>query len=108
MSDMSDMSDKEPKRVNSPVLVVLGLLHSDPRVNFASQNQPLFRGGGCRRKCHMKDRDVLDAQTCKVHEGIMKWLDALGSSEKTIAILVERWGPQTSKQERDKISFFSV
>ena len=33
----------------------------------------------------------------------MKSFEALGSREKTIAILGDRWWPQTAKQEGDKI-----
>ena len=38
-----------------------------------------------------------------MNEGGMKSFEALDSREKTIAILGDRWWPQTAKQEGDKI-----
>ncbi|CAN0238917.1 unnamed protein product [Laminaria digitata] len=40
----------------------------------------------------------------KVDERDMKKFGTLDGSEKTIAMLGDRWWPQTTKQERDKIS----
>ena len=40
----------------------------------------------------------------KIDECDMEKFGALGSSEKTIAILGDRWWPQTAKHEGDKIS----
>ena len=40
----------------------------------------------------------------KVGECDMETFGTLDSSEKTIAMLGDRWWPQTAKQERDKIS----
>ena len=40
----------------------------------------------------------------KLDEGGMDKFGTLDSSEKTIAILGDRWWPQTAKREGDKIS----
>ena len=40
----------------------------------------------------------------KIDECVMEKFGTLGSSEKTIAILGDRWWPQTAKQEGHKIS----
>ena len=39
----------------------------------------------------------------KIDECGMEKFGTLNSSEKTIAILGDRWWPQTAKQERDKV-----
>lgn len=44
------IGENEPKRFNPQLLGVLGVSHFDLRVDFASLNQPLFRGG-YRGKC---------------------------------------------------------
>ena len=50
---------------------------------------------------HKEERGVLEEMReldqCDVEE-----FDTLGSSEKTIAFLGDRWWPQTAKQEREK------
>ena len=50
-----------------------------------------------------EERDVLEGEMRDMNEGGMKSFDALDSREKTIAILGDRWWPQTAKQEGDKI-----
>ena len=53
---------------------------------------------------YKKDRDVLEKEMRKIDECDMEKFGTLDSSEKTIAILGDRWWPQTVKQEGDKIS----
>ena len=52
-----------------------------------------------------EERDVLEGEMSKIDECDM-WTSfgTLDSSEKTIAILGDRWCPQTAKQEGDKAS----
>ena len=47
-------------------------------------------------------RDVLGMR--KIDEFGMDKFGTLDSREKTVAILGDRWWPQTAKQQRDKIS----
>ena len=49
-------------------------------------------------------RDVLEEETREIDECDMGEFGKLDSSEKTIAILRNRWWPQAAKQEGDKIS----
>ena len=58
------------------------------------------------RECeiHEEERDVLEEQMRPVDECDMEKFNALESSEKTIAILRDRWWPQKAKQQGDKIS----
>ena len=51
---------------------------------------------------YKEERDVL-REMRKVDECDMERFGTLDSSEKTIAILGDRWWPQTAKQEGDKI-----
>ena len=51
-----------------------------------------------------EERDVLEEEMREIDECDMEEFDTLGSSEKTIAILGDRWRPQAAKQEGDKIS----
>ena len=51
---------------------------------------------------YKKERDVLEMSN--LDERDMKEFSRLESSEKTIAILADRWWPQTAKQEGDKMS----
>ena len=46
---------------------------------------------------------MLEGEMRDVNEGGMESLDALDSREKTIAVLGDRWWPQTAKQDGDKI-----
>ena len=55
----------------------------------------------CER--YKEERDVLEGGMRDVNEGGMKSFDALGSREKTVAILGARWWPQTAEQDGDKI-----
>ena len=57
------------------------------------------------RECelHKEERDVLE-EMGKVDGGDMEKFGTLDGSEKTIAILGDRWWPQTAKQEGHKIS----
>ena len=52
---------------------------------------------------YKKERDVLKEMR-KIDVCDMEKFDTLDSSEKTIAILGDRWWPQTAKQKGDKIS----
>ena len=51
---------------------------------------------------YKEERDILEMR--KIDECDMEKFGTLDSSEKTIAILGDRWWPQTVKQEGDKIS----
>ena len=55
-------------------------------------------------ECEMykEKRDVLEMR--KIDECGMEKFGTLDSSEKTIAILGDRWWPQTAKQQGDRIS----
>ena len=59
------------------------------------------RLGEC--ETYKEERDVLEEMR-KLDEGGMDKFGTLDSSEKTIAILGDRWWPQTAKREGDKIS----
>ena len=50
---------------------------------------------------YQAERDVLEREMQDLNKSGMKSFDALDSREKTIAILGDRWWPQTAKQERD-------
>ena len=52
---------------------------------------------------YKEEREVLEGEMRDMNEDGMKSFEALGSREKTIAILGDRWWPQTAKQEGDKI-----
>ena len=52
---------------------------------------------------YKEERDVFEEMR-KVDECGMEKFGTLDSSEKTIAILGDRWWPQTAKQKGDKIS----
>ena len=52
---------------------------------------------------YKEERDVLEEMR-EIEECDMEEFDTLDSSEKTIAILGDRWWPQAAKQEGDKIS----
>ena len=58
--------------------------------------------GGC--EICKEERDVLEEKMREIDEGGIEGFDTLDSSEKTIAILRDRWWPQAAKQEGDKIS----
>ena len=51
---------------------------------------------------YKEERDALEMR--KIDECDMEKFGTLDSSEKTIAILGDRWWPQTAKQQGDKIS----
>ena len=51
---------------------------------------------------YKEERDVLEMR--KTGEYSIENFDTLDSSEKTIAIVGDRWWPQAAKQEGDKIS----
>ena len=48
---------------------------------------------------YQEERDVLQGEMRDLNKSGMKSFDALDSREKTIAILGDRWWPQTAKQE---------
>ena len=50
-----------------------------------------------------EERDVLGGEMRDVNEGGIKSCDALESREKTIAIIGNRWWPQTAEHDGDKI-----
>ena len=52
---------------------------------------------------YKEERDVLEGEMRELDKSGMKSFDALDSREKTIAILGDRWWPQTAKQDGDKI-----
>ena len=52
---------------------------------------------------YKEERDVLEEMR-KFDECDMEELGRLESSDKTIAILGDRWWPQTTKQDGDRIS----
>ena len=54
------------------------------------------------RECeiHKEERDVLE-ETRRIDECDMEKFGTLDSSEKTTAILGDRWRPQTANHERD-------
>ena len=54
------------------------------------------------REKHDEERDVLEEKMRKIGECGMEGFGTLDSSEKTIAILADRWWPQAAKQEGDK------
>ena len=51
---------------------------------------------------YKEERDLLEKR--EIYECDMEEFSTLESSEKTIAILGDRWCPQKAKQEEDKIS----
>ena len=51
---------------------------------------------------YKEERDVLEMR--KIDECDLEKFGTLDSSEKTIAILGDRWWPQTAKREGDKTS----
>ena len=52
---------------------------------------------------YKEERDVLEEERREINECDMEEFDTLNSSEKTIAILGDRWWPPAAKQEGDKI-----
>ena len=53
---------------------------------------------------YKEERDVLEKKMRKLDECDTEEFGRLESSEKTIAILGDRWWPQTAKQDGDRIS----
>ena len=53
---------------------------------------------------YKEERDALEKETRKLDECNMEEFGRLESSEKTIAILEDRWWPQTAKRDGDRIS----
>ena len=53
---------------------------------------------------HKEERNALAEEVRKKDEWDTEELGKLDSSEKTIAILGDRWWPYAAKQEGDKIS----
>ena len=51
---------------------------------------------------YKEERHVLEMR--KIDEGDREKFGTLDSSEKTIAILGDKWWPQTAKQKEDKVS----
>ena len=58
--------------------------------------------GDC--ETYMEEWDVIEEEMKGIDEGDMQEFVTLDSSEKTIAILGDRWWAQAAKQEGDKIS----
>ena len=54
---------------------------------------------------YKEERDLLEKR--EIYECDMEEFSTLESSEKTIAILGDRWWPQKAKQEGDKANIFS-
>ena len=52
---------------------------------------------------YKEERDTLEKEIREVNEGGMNLFDALDNREKIIAILGDRCGPQTAKQNGDNI-----
>ena len=52
---------------------------------------------------YQEERDVLEGEMRDLDKSGMASFDALDSREKTIAILGDRWWPQTAKQDGDKV-----
>ena len=54
-------------------------------------------------ECEMykEERDTLEKEMREVNEGGMNLFEALDNREKTIAILGDRCGPKTAKQDGD-------
>ena len=52
---------------------------------------------------YQEERDVLEGEMRDLDKSGMKSFDASDSREKTIAILGDRWWPQTAKQDGDKV-----
>ena len=52
---------------------------------------------------YMEERDALEGGMRDLNKGGMKSFDALDSWETTIAVLGDRWWPQTANQDGDKI-----
>ena len=52
---------------------------------------------------YKEEQDMLVEEMREVNEGGMKSFDALGNREKTMAILGDRWWPQTAKQDGDNM-----
>ena len=52
---------------------------------------------------HQEERDELEGEMRDLNKRGKKLFDALGSREKTIATLGDRWWPQTAKQDGDEI-----
>ena len=55
-------------------------------------------------EAYKEERDALEEGMRKLDVCDTEGLGRLESSEKTIAILGDRWWPQTAKQNRDRIS----
>ena len=53
---------------------------------------------------YKEERDALEEEMRKLDVCHMEELGRLESNEKTIAILGDRWWPQTAKQDGDRIS----
>ena len=51
---------------------------------------------------YKEERDVLEGEMRKINECDMEKYGTLDSSEKTIAILGDRWWPQTAKQRQNR------
>ena len=56
------------------------------------------------REICKEEQDVVEEEMRRIDEYGMENPGTPGSSEKTIAILGDRWWPQTAKQQGDKIS----
>ena len=52
---------------------------------------------------YKEERDVLEGEIRDLDKSGMESFDALDSREKTIDILGDRWWPQTTKQDGDKL-----
>ena len=52
---------------------------------------------------YQEGRDVLDRELWALSKSSMESIDAVDSGEKTIAIIGDRWWPQTAEQGGDEI-----
>ena len=57
---------------------------------------------------YKEERDALEEEMGKLDVCDMEEFGRLESREKTIAILRDRWWPQTAKQDRDRISMLRL
>ena len=53
---------------------------------------------------YSEERDMLEEEMREIDECDMEEFGTLDITDKTIAILGERWWPQAAKQEGDKIT----
>ena len=85
--------------------------YTNKRVKEEVDKQNFPRGKATESRTHIvaecelyqEERDVQEREMWDLNKSGMESFDALDSREKTIAILGNRWWPQTVKQDGDKI-----